>query len=263
MKVQPEACTGERSSSLAARNPLLACSLLLVVIFGHILDAAAEKIQEIKDRIEKKYGVQPKRWDGWADEPKEESIRTVFQAVSRQVGVPSSYIYTVAIGEGMNLWLDGVLTNGVYDLKKEVDGYAYAGLDHFSSDFERVKSYLPANYKKSEDFREHATQNEQGTSVKSAVFTSFSSAMYGLGAIIRHRQELVKTDATALNLKLDEDNLFYWTYAYFVDGEADGRRDLEKTRGVYRESTRNAVKARCIDRLATWRYLQARELSLD
>jgi hypothetical protein len=213
--------------------------------------------EKARKELKAKYGVEPYGWLGWADEPVEKSLRELVRDVAaKQAGLSASALYTIAIGEGLNRWIDVNLNSDrTVNLKASIDGYGYLGVDDFHSDVVRLRAtgVLADSFKEGTNYIRITRKNEQGREVQSARFPTLADGLTALAAMIAHRRGLVR--ATPEGGNLDADNDFFWTYAFFVDGEGDGKEHIKAAKGDFTKSTRETIKDKSLRRLVTMRFV--------
>ncbi len=227
----------------------------------------ATLVQELK----KKYGVSKVyKWSGWADQKREKVIVDIMERVAKSNQLSPSFLYTIACGEGFGLLVDLLYKGSTVNVNNPVSGFGALGLDHFSSDFNRVKKYLPSDFNKDDEFWVIKDINEKGEVVFSADFKNVESGILGLSATLKHREMLflahgrLLKDSEGNPLKApDEDQKVFWTYVYF-QGEGRALKYLNQN-GDY-DYSRNApaqmkqIRQLSLERLAAWKYIQAQHL---
>lgn len=218
-----------------------------------------DEYKKARAELKAKYGYEPYRWLGYADGANERKIRKVIKEVADAFpNISPAQLYTVAIGEGLNLWIQDNYTADASDVQigNPISGYGYLGTDDFASDRKRFVSggHLRKDFDEGDEFTEYETENEQGRTVKTADFTSLKYGLEALAATLEHRRSLVKKAVG--NKKLDDDNWFFWTYAFFVDGEGDGKKHIKQAQADYTKSTRTQIKYKALRRTATVRYVE-------
>jgi hypothetical protein len=217
-----------------------------------------DQYEKAKAQLKAKYGYEPYRWLGYADEPTEESLRKMFRDVAaKQTSISVSELYTIAIGEGLNLWIDNHRNpDKTIKTNDPIDGFGNLGLDDFHSDITRLQvgGYLSKDFNEGTHYVKTTRRNEQGREVQSARFTNLTNGITALAAVIAHRRSLAIALPEGTNL--DSDNLFFWTYAFFVDGEGDGIAHIKSAKGDFTKSTRNIIKEKAVRRLSTLRYVE-------
>lgn len=234
---------------------------------------------EIREDFRSKYNAKRVyEWSGYANEPKEKPLVTLIEQVAKEQNFIPSYLYTIAIGEGLG-WtyvdLDTNFSNISLDPTKEqlllktditIDGFNSLGVDDFSDDFPRVKKYLPKDYNRGDEYNTaKIKRNEWGKKeVNSATFKNLKSALQGYSAILAHRRDLFKKHAKELAYgKFTEDQQAFWTYCYFQgEGRAKSylinNKSFDYTKNAV--SSMKAVKQKALERLATWRYIQTKNI---
>lgn len=222
---------------------------------------------EVKAEIQKKYNVLPKAYGGYANDAKEQPIVDIMEAVASRLNVTPSYLFTIAVGEGLgpnHLDFDYNFKNNKLITDREVDGFQTLGLDFFSSPLEypRFKKYLPNDYNIHDEYEPyHVRRNEKNGPeiVPSAKFKDMESAIEGIGAIVAHRKQLFETHYKAFGYTSPtDDQIAYWTYVYY-QGEGDAKRELKNNAGFdFMNGNGTSIKQvhnLSLERVASWRYL--------
>ncbi|MBC9795071.1 hypothetical protein [Sinomicrobium weinanense] len=233
--------------------------------------------EEIKAGLREKYGVDKVyEWAGYADEPREKPLVDAVEHVAKELNFAPSYLYTIAIGEGLGVTYADILANYKDDVLKtdvSIDGYQSLGVDDFSSDFPRVKKYLPEDYNEGDEYTsKQIVRNEWGgeTVVNSATFDGLKNALYGFGAILLHRRDRFLEHKREFKYGIPtEDQSAFWTYVYF-QGEGTGRKYLENNgdmdytsappSNVARIGGPDGIRYKALERLATWRYMKTKKI---
>ncbi len=211
--------------------------------------------EKTRAELKKKYGVEPKRWQGWIDSDSERPVALPFEEFGKQKKIAPTYLYTLAAGEGLILWLQKHPK-----LIGKIDGYNFLGADQFCSDVARLKAggFLRSGYREGANYTCLTTENEQGKTVKYGVFESYRDAIEAFSALVVHRRSLFLKHAKEFGYeKPTEDQTAFWTYAYFVDGEGDAKKHLRETGLDFFKSKRTKVRDLAILRVSSWRYVQA------
>ncbi len=231
--------------------------LLTCVVVPHA--RGADEFEKARSELKQKYGVEPKRWQGWADEETERPLVTLFEKHAIKTGLSASMLYTFAIGEGLYQWIDLHTKNGKTDFSGDVDGFLYLGTDFFCTDVTRLiaEGVLRKDFKQGTDYTCAERVNEQGKKVPYGVFKGLDRAVESFAASVALRKKLFERDAKSLKLgAADGDQECFWIYAYYVDGEGDAKAHLEKTGLDFQKSKRTDIKERSLLRVSSWRYVQ-------
>ena len=123
------------------------------------------------DTLKKKYDVDyVYRYAGYADDSRERNIVVAIENASKRNHLIPSFVFTIAIGEGFGLWIDINYGPHNVNIGNPVDGFDSLGLDHFDSDFFRVKRFLPNDFNRGDEFTGQTNTNEQFNTVQSAGF---------------------------------------------------------------------------------------------
>ncbi|MDH7446805.1 hypothetical protein [Aquimarina sp. 2201CG14-23] len=233
-------------------------------------------VTEIKEDLRKKYDARKVYgWSGYVDDPSEAAILTLMEDISADLGIIPSYFNTIAVGEGLNLFVDDN-----YDPKpphhviidQPLSGFNVLGTDDFGSEFPRYKKYLPktynegktkADFKTGAEFIQEVRTNELGKKTISGIFKDLESALWAFGATLAHRQNLFLSHASSFAYGTPtEDQQAYWTYVYY-QGEGNAKRWLKANKGfdiTTNKSSRGQVHILATERLATWRYVQTKKI---
>ncbi len=222
-------------------------------------------------KIKKKYKVSKVyKWYGYVNDKREKNVVKIIEDVASELSIIPSYLCTIAIGEGLGLWIDDN-----YDSKKphnviinnKINGFDYLGVDHFSSDFNRVKKFLPKDYNIGDEFTEQERTNEHGQQVMSSVFKNLKSGIYAIGSVLAHRKELLINKGIKLNYNNpNEDEIAYWMYVYFQgEGRAgdylESNDDFDYTKKP--PINMRQIKRLSLERVASWRYMQSKSIFIN
>ncbi len=248
-----------------------------------------KNITPSKEAFKSKYGADKVyQWSGYLDEPREANVVALIEKIAAKQNLIPSYFATIAIGEGLGLYIDNnyhfvnkkkTKTGKIIKIEKvktnvKIDGFEYLGTDDFGSDFIRYKKYLPKDYNKGKttaDFKNKLQAefitvsriNELNKETTSALFKNLESALWAFGATLKHRLERCKLKGKNLGYSNPtEDQLAYWTYVFF-QGEGNATRWLTNNKSFkYKSnaSARGEVNRLALNRLATWRFLQSYNL---
>ncbi|MEM6730341.1 MAG: hypothetical protein AAF658_02225 [Myxococcota bacterium] len=217
-------------------------------------------------------GVMPRRWAGWIDEARELSIvRAVLNAARPQDGVSADFLYAIAIGEGMNVYLDRSLGLSQVAIEHPVRGFGEMGLDFFAAEYEQLRRFLPADYRQGTfegdgNFYLAGGVNEVET-ISSANFHTLQDGLYAMSAMLADRRIQALADAEERGLQLDAEATEFYTYVYF-NGTIASRRAVMDTLGAdpfqrwegpAPENNRNP-RFNALERLGFVRFLRALEI---
>lgn len=233
-------------------------------------------VAQIKEELRDKYDARKVYgWSGYVDEPKEVIVLSIMEKISKDLGIIPSYFNTIAVGEGLNLFIDNHYDpNPPYNvvIDQPLSGFDVLGTDDFGSEFNRYKKYLPntfnegktrADFKTGAEFIQETRINELNRETISGVFEDLESALWAFGATLAHRQNLFLSHASSFGYGTPtEDQLAYWTYVYY-QGEGNAKRWLKSNKGfdiTTKKSERGMVHILATERLATWRYVQTKKI---
>ena len=220
-----------------------------------------------KKEITEQYNVHVSAYGGYANDEKEKPIVDIIEKVARRVGLFPSYLYTIAVGEGLGyLYLDlaSNYKNNLLIVDKQINGFQTLGLDFFSSPKEipRYQKYLPNDYNVHDEYEPFmAERNERygKEMVPSAKFKDLESAIEGIGAVLAHKKDLFEKYRKDFGHKTPtEDQFAYWTY-YFYQAESDAKRILKDktTLDIFysKETSIKTIHVKAVERVASWRYV--------
>jgi hypothetical protein len=218
-----------------------------------------------KKKISNIYGgIRVYEWIGYIDDSREANVVQLLENTCEII--PSlfpSLLYTIAIGEGLNLWIDNNYSptppHNVM-INNRINGFDYLGTDDFGSDFARYRPFLPNTYNEGDEFVPYNAINEHNNPVISADFKNLESGLLGIGAVIAHRKNKFLSDALELNYDNEPniDQIIFWTYVYF-QGEGRAKKYLQNNNDFdFSKNTQNMTQIRrlALERLATWRYIK-------
>lgn len=247
-----------------------------------------------KTRLNTQYNTTTRSWHGYANDPHESAIVTIFEEVADTVDIKPSVLYTIAIGEGLGFtYLDydqfpdnynttvneeGETVPTSLKTDKLVDGFQSLGVDDFGSEASRYSAYLPDDFNEGTlatrinpitretityipeadaEFASRTYINELGENTQSAIFRDMRSAVEAFCATVAHRQ------ATFIRHKNEfgygaptEDQLIYWTYVYY-QGEGRARRYLEDSGNmdIMTNEVAGQIANLARERVASWRFI--------
>jgi hypothetical protein len=199
---------------------------------GHL---SADELQARVTKLQDTWGVRPLRWQGWVDDPSEvNTARTVLEATGGQTAIRPSFLYTIAIGEGLLYYLDDNNHFTHVDTTQPVSGFGMLGTDTFASAADGLKrsGLLPAWFQEGRDYTVDTQTNEKGEAVRSANFPDLKRGLIALRAMLADsRQHFLNDAKTVLGptkaAHLTQDQVDYFTYVYFNAGAGFGKRHLQ------------------------------------
>ncbi len=220
-----------------------------------------------KAELAKEYNVHVSAYGGYANDEKEQPIVDIIEKTAARVGLAPSYLFTIAVGEGLgHLYLDLDLNYKKNKLitNKEINGFQTLGLDFFSSpkEYPRFKKYLPKDYNIHDEYEPYMVERNERYGkeiVPSAKFKDLESAIDAIGAVLAHRRDLFVKYRKDFALKNPtEDETAYWTY-YFYQAETDARRLLRDNKSLdifhSKSISRKSIHIKALERVASWRYI--------
>jgi hypothetical protein len=228
---------------------------------------SSDLIEQLKNEfmVKKVY-----KWNGYVDDGREKEVVAIIEEVARNTMLVPSFLGTIAIGEGMGLWIDAnydPVPPHMVRMDQEIDGYERLGVDHFTADFQRTKKYLPADFNEGDEFKLKTTNNELGNRVQSAIFKNLKSGIQALGATVRLRRDTFRRAALALGytskVPATPEQEAFWIYVYFQgEGRAasylrsNGSLDYAKAAPVLMREVRKLA----LERAAAWKFIQSKAL---
>lgn len=219
--------------------------------------------------LKKKYNIKHVyRYAGYADDSRERNIVLIIEnAASRNRLIPS-FVFTIAIGEGFGQWIDINYGPRHVTVSNRINGFESLGLDHFNSDFTRVKRYLPKNFNRGDEFTGRTAINEKNHTVQSAGFKNATAGLQGLSATLAHRKKVFLQHCKDFGYikkygQPTPDQMAFWLYVYF-QGEGRARSYLRSNVGYkYTKSPPSKmtqIKRLALERVASWRYVKSKRL---
>lgn len=222
---------------------------------------------ERKAELKNEYGVHVSAYGGYANDKREKPVVDIIETVAKSVGLKPSYLYTIAVGEGLGeLYLDieSNYKNDQLVTNKQINGFQTLGVDFFSSpkEYPRFEKYLPDDYNINDEYSPlFAVRNERNGReiVPSAFFKDLESAIEGVGAVLKHREDIFVNTYRQLGLRRPtQDEYAYWTY-YFFQAEGDAKRLLKKNNDLNifhsKTTSRKSIHIKALERVASWRYV--------
>lgn len=223
-------------------------------------------------KLKKDYGVNKVyRWSGYANDKREKKVVNIVEDAAKFAGLSPSFLYTIAIGEGLGLWVarkyDAVVPYEVR-VQDSIDGFSYLGVDHFDADFNRTKKYLPKNFNIGDEYTATSNINEHGNTVQSGNFKNLKSGIQGLAATIALRKNVFLSHCKSLGYiktdgKPNADQIAFWIYVYF-QGEGRAKKYLESNGGYdYSKaapSNMAQIRKLALERVAAWKYVQSKKI---
>ncbi|GAL64988.1 hypothetical protein [Algibacter lectus] len=176
---------------------------------------------ERKKEIQDMYDVYVNAWGGYADEPKEAPVVEIIEGIAKDIGLPPSYLFTIATGEGLGwIYLSDLKNykNGKVITDKKISGFQNFGLDFFGNpkEWPNLKKYLPKTYNEGDEFVSIAEKRDEAygkETVYSADFKNLESSIWAMAAVLKQRADRFERDWNELNyIKPTEDEWAFWTY---------------------------------------------------
>ncbi len=196
-----------------------------------------------------------------------------------KVTVPE--IYTMSIGEGFNWYLKKFYCSDAQS-SREVSAYTEMGLDTFANEITELKQggFLRQNFDENIEYYipGYSVFNERNEEIKPVYFYNKRNALYAFAARVAWAKHLFLEDIKALGVSessLTEDQIFFWTYAYFNAGHDYVREKyLQKyVKGGFLDDSsfrkvdsgvkiKNGMKVRhnSLIRLGTYKFLKSLEI---
>ena len=207
------------------------------------------------------------KWNGYVDDGREKPVVTIVEEVAKATGLVPSFLGTIAIGEGLGLWIDrnyDPVPPHLVRVDAPIDGFNNLGVDHFSADFARTRKYLPNDFNEGDEFTTRRSVNEKMQVVSSAVFKNLKSGIQALGATLRLRRDGFRRDTAARRYRTPTaEQEAFWMYVYF-QGEgratryltANGSHDYAKAAPAEMREVRRLA----LERAAAWKFIQSKKL---
>ncbi|WP_282147858.1 hypothetical protein [Algibacter lectus] len=223
---------------------------------------------ERKKEIQDMYDVYVNAWGGYADEPKEAPVVEIIEGIAKDIGLPPSYLFTIATGEGLGwIYLSDLKNykNGKVITDKKISGFQNFGLDFFGNpkEWPNLKKYLPKTYNEGDEFVSIAEKRDEAygkETVYSADFKNLESSIWAMAAVLKQRADRFERDWNELNyIKPTEDEWAFWTYFYYQRPELAFQRIKElKSYDIFylKTSDRTKIRTKALERVAAWRYIQ-------
>jgi hypothetical protein len=208
------------------------------------------------------------RWGGYVDDEREQNVVTIIEKAAKLNSLIPSFLCTIAIGEGFGLWIDDNYGADSVNVDYPVDGFGSLGLDHFGSDFNRTKKYLPDDYNKGDEFTQESAINEHGDTVQSAVFKNVKAGIQALSITLALRKQIFLSHSKLFGYikslgNPNNEQLAFWLYVYF-QGEGRAKKCLELNKNYdYSQKAPSfmfQIQQLSLERLAAWKYLQSKRI---
>jgi hypothetical protein len=198
---------------------------------GHVTpDDLQKRITTLTDA----WGIRPLRWQGWVNDASEvNTARAVLDATAGQTAIRPSYLYTIAIGEGLLYYLNQNNQFTTVDTSQPVNGFQSLGTDTFATaapDLKR-RGLLPAWFTQGRDYTVETNTNELNQAVSSANYPDLRRGLIALRAMLADSRGRFLADAKTIlgpdkAAKLTQDQIDYFTYVYFNAGAGFGKKHL-------------------------------------
>jgi hypothetical protein len=208
------------------------------------------------------------RWSGYVDDKREQNVVTIIENAAKLNNLIPSFLCTIAIGEGFGLWIDDNYGAHSVNVNNPVDGFGSLGLDHFGSDFNRTKKYLPKDYNEGDEFTKDSAVNEHGNDVQTALFKNVKSGIQALSGTLALRKQIFLNHSRLFGYiksfgNPNNEQLAFWLYVYF-QGEGRAKKYLELNKNFdYSQKAPSymiQIQHLSLERLAAWKYLQSKKI---
>ncbi len=238
-----------------------------VALAMSLTDEQADRAREV---VRQRFGVTPRRWLGYLAPPdSDELLPALRAAAARSRGrISPLWLHTVAIGEGLNLYLDSDPSSWIGDQRFPVNGFAYLGVDTFGSRAAALRAggYIPQDFREGVDYEIVSNVNEHGQTVRSANFRNLEAGLTALQGMLAQSEDAVLADVRSIwgpNTRLTPDQLRFWSYFDFNVGSGRRREFMrahppswgDRRDGPEREDQREA-RYNALVRVATARWLE-------
>jgi hypothetical protein len=208
------------------------------------------------------------KWNGYFDDNREAAVVAIIEKAAKATDLAPSFVATIAAGEGLGLWIDQHYAPAppyAVNVGDSIDGFDHLGIDHFSSDFERTRRYLPKDFKEGKQFKASEAENEKLKIVRSAEFRDLASGIQALAATLRLRRDIFRqhwsSQGTNVPGSVTGEREAFWIYVYF-QGEGNGKEYLTLNKGVDYDRASppqfGQVRQLALERVAAWKYMQSR-----
>lgn len=185
---------------------------------------AQPEADAMRNQEHARFGVLPKRWLGYLQPPSGDSVAAAVLAANEATGnrLDPAWLYTVAIGEGLNGYLDAKNAGE----KPELDGFQYLGTDTFGTRAAqlRAQGYLPKDFVAGKDYGTEGNLNEHGEKVLSGTFKTLPGGLTALAAMLLKSQDEAMASAKEIwgpNVQLTPDEVRFWAYMDFNVGPGE------------------------------------------
>ncbi len=181
-------------------------------------------------------GLRPRHWSGYVDDLREVGVaQTVLDAARSQKNLSPAFLYTIAIGEGMNGYLDFASNPEKVNAGESVSGFGHIGLDQFVAMVPtlREKGFLKPDFVEGNQYTaSEPIDNELGQPTASADFKDLPSSMTALAAVLsltrdQFLNDVEKVLGPAALASLTEEQTNFFTYVYFNAGPGFGLRRVK------------------------------------
>jgi hypothetical protein len=182
------------------------------------------------------WGTRPLAFERFVDEGKELTVARAFHDAARpDLGISPAFLYTVALGEGTNLYLADHTRHSDVNIKAPIDGYQYLGTDTFGTRAAALKQQglIDPSWKAGKQYTVQTETNEKQQTVKSATFKDLPTGLTALTAMLAAERRNFERDAAEVlgepaAAQLTADQKDFFSYVYFNAGPGFGKRALER-----------------------------------
>jgi len=223
---------------------------------------------EQKNRSNALYKTHTNAKTRYENASKEALVVTIIEKLAIQTNVLPSYLYTVAIMEG----LQEIRINDHSKFKKAnldknntTNNYQNYGSGFFSAFNKRSvkEKYLPKSCNKEDAFEkvsELINKAKEKETEYSANLKNIENDLWAIAAVLKQRADRFERDWKALGYKKPtEDEWAFWVYFYYQRPELAFQKIKElKGYDIFYLQTPNILKIRtkALESLAAWRYIQ-------
>lgn len=195
---------------------------------------------EIRDLLTERHGLRPRRWLGWMNDSRERPVLEAATAASARFSdVDPSFLYTVAIGEGMNQLIEDNYNGSDGEFETNyINGFGSLGTDVFGMDVDllRARGLLPEPFDEGVHYTLETNVNEKGEEVVSANFhsvpggpTALENGLSALAAMLVNTQRGLLRLARELGHDVDrwtQSEINYISYVGYNAGYGTARSYL-------------------------------------
>ncbi len=237
--------------------------------------------EEMSELLSVRHGSRPRRWLGYMNDSRERPVMEAVVGAAEQFDdLDPSFLYVVAIGEGMNRLIDRNYNgeNGAFEVDY-ISGFNSLGTDVFGMDVDllRARGLLPEPFEEGVHYTLSHHTNEKGEDVVAANFhsvpdgpTALQNGLSALSAMLintergllryaRNRGHDVEswTDSERHYVSYVGYNAGYGTARDYIDSLAPGESPLRPWVGDDQGGSSMRVHYNTALRISTWEMLKS------